>query len=88
MHLIVLHWVMNPHQRCLHANVKNRSEPKQLMPKSQDLNRSLEKKVIWTFDAKCPTIFIVKVWYDASSCPQPLTKCIYAVIDHGVRARK
>ena len=27
------------------------------MPKSQDLSRSLEIKLIWTFDTEFPTIF-------------------------------
>ena len=48
---------MNPHQRCLHAKVKNRNEPKQVMAKSQDLCRSLEIKLIWTFHTEFPTIF-------------------------------
>ena len=30
---------------------------KQVMPKSEDLRRSLEKYAIWTFDTKFPTIF-------------------------------
>ena len=34
---------MIPHQRCLQAKVKNRNEPKQVIPKSEDLSRSLEK---------------------------------------------
>ena len=37
---------MNPHWRCLHAKVKYRNEPKQVMPKSEDLSRSLEIKPI------------------------------------------
>ena len=48
---------MNSHQRCLQAKVKNRNEPKEVMPKSQDLSRSLEIKLIWTFDMEFPTIF-------------------------------
>ena len=48
---------MNPHQRCLQANVQNWIEPKQVMPKIEDLSRSLEIKPIWTFDTECPTIF-------------------------------
>ena len=47
---------MNPHQRCVQARVKNRNEPKQVMPNSQYLSRSLEIKVIWTFDTEFPTI--------------------------------
>ena len=42
--------VMNPHQKCLQANVKYRNEPKQVMPKSEELSRSLEIKTnldIW-----------------------------------------
>ena len=42
MNLITLFRVMNPHQRCLHAKVKYRNEPKQVMPKSEDLSRSQE----------------------------------------------
>ena len=49
--------VMNPHQRCLQAKVKYRNEPKQSMPKSEDLSWSLEIKPIWTFDTEFPTIF-------------------------------
>ena len=30
---------------------------KQVMPKSEDLNRSLEINAIWTFDTEFPTIF-------------------------------
>ena len=48
---------MNPHQRCLQAKVKKRNEPKQVMPKSEDLSRSLEIKPIWTFDTEFTTIF-------------------------------
>ena len=40
---------MNPQQRCLQAKVKNQNEPKPAMPKSQDLIRSLEIKLIWTY---------------------------------------
>ena len=46
--------VMNIHQRCL--QVKNRNDPKQVLPKSKNLSRSLEK-YFWTFDKKFPTIF-------------------------------
>ena len=50
---------MNPHQRCLQAEVKHLNEPKQVMRKSQDLSRSLEiKRGIWTFDTEFPTISI------------------------------
>ena len=31
--------------------------PKQVMPKSEDLSRSLEINAIWTFDTEFPTIF-------------------------------
>ena len=48
---------MNPHQRCLQAKVKYRNEPKQVMPKSEDISRSLEINAIWTFDTEFPTIF-------------------------------
>ena len=48
---------MNPHQRCLQAKVKYRNEPKQVMPKSEDLSRSLEINAIWTFDTEFQTIF-------------------------------
>ena len=57
MHLITLFRIMNPHQRCLQAKVKYRNEPKQVMPKSEDLSRSLEIYAIWTFDTEFPTIF-------------------------------
>ena len=55
--MITLFRVMNPHQRCLQAKVKYRNEPKQVMPKSKDLSRSLEINAIWTFDTEFPTIF-------------------------------
>ena len=48
---------MNPHQRFLQAKVKYRNEPKQVMPKSEDLSRSLEINAIWIFDTEFPTIF-------------------------------
>ena len=49
---------MNPHQRCLQAKVKYRNEPKQGIPKGEDLSRSLEiRYAIWTFDTEFPTIF-------------------------------
>ena len=41
---------MNPLHRCLHAKVKYWNEPKQVMPKSEDLSRSQEINAIWTFD--------------------------------------
>ena len=47
---------MYPHQRCLQAKVKYRNEPKQVMPKREDLSRSPEIKPIWTFDTEFPTI--------------------------------
>ena len=49
--------VMNPHQRCLQAEVKYLNEPKQVMQKSEDQSRSLEINAIWTFDMEFPTIF-------------------------------
>ena len=57
MHLTTLFRVMNPHQRYLQAKVKYRNEPKQVMPKSEDLSRSLEINAISTFDTEFPTIF-------------------------------
>ena len=36
---------------------------KQVMPKSEDLSRSLEINAIWTFDAEFPTIFIKSCTY-------------------------
>ena len=48
---------MNPHQRCLQAKVKYRSEPKQVRPQSEYLSRSLEINATWTFDTEFPTIF-------------------------------
>ena len=41
----------------LQAKVKYRNEPKKVMPKSEDLSRSLEINAIWTFDTEFPTIF-------------------------------
>ena len=43
MHLMTLFRIMNPHQRCLQAKVKNQNEPKQVMQKSKDLS-ALEMK--------------------------------------------
>ena len=57
MHLITLFRVMTSHQRCLQAKVENWNEPKQVMPKSPDLSRSLKIKLIWSFDTEFPTIF-------------------------------
>ena len=54
---------MNPHQRCLQAKVKYRNEPKQVMPKSEYLSRSLEINAIWTFDTEFPTIFTKSCTY-------------------------
>ena len=48
--------VMDPHQRCLQAKVKFRSEPKQVVPKSEDLSRSLEINAIWTHDTYVNTL--------------------------------
>ena len=48
---------MNPHQRCLQAKVKTGMSQKQVMPKSEDLSRSIEINAIWTFDTEFPTIF-------------------------------
>ena len=63
MHLITLFGVINPHQRCLQAKVKYRNEPKQVMPKSEDLSRSLEINAIWTIDTEFPTIFYTTCTY-------------------------
>ena len=38
-------------------HIKSRNEPKLVIPKSEDLNRSLEINAIWTFDTEFPTIF-------------------------------
>ena len=57
MHMITLFRVMNPHQRCLQAKVKYRNEPKQVMPKSEDLSRSLEIKAIRILETEFPIIF-------------------------------
>ena len=48
---------MNPHQRCLQAKVKYRNEPKQVIPTSEDLSKSLEIIPIWTFHMEFPIIF-------------------------------
>ena len=48
---------MNPHQRCLQAEVKYWNEPKQVMPKSEDLSRSLvsnDIQVRFTYDLVDP----------------------------------
>ena len=37
MHLVTLFLVMDPHQRCLPAKVKNRNEPKQVMPEPRPI---------------------------------------------------
>ena len=57
MHLITLFRIMNTYQRCLQAKVIIYNEPKQVMPKSQYLRRSIERKSIWTLDTGFPTIF-------------------------------
>ena len=57
MHLITLFRIMNPHQRCLQVKSNSRMSQKQVMPKSEDLSRSLEINAIWTFDTEFPTIF-------------------------------
>ena len=49
--------VMNPHQRGVHGQVKNRNESKQVLPKNEDLSRSLDIRVIWKLDTEFPTIF-------------------------------
>ena len=54
---VTLFRVLNPHHRCLHAKVKNRNEPKEVMPKNQDLIKSLEITILWKFDTEFPTIF-------------------------------
>ena len=36
---------------------------KQVMPKSEDLSRSLEINAIWTFDTEFPTIFNKSMYY-------------------------
>ena len=46
-----------PSQEMLTRISKNRNVSKQVMPKSQDICRSLEIKLIWTFDTEFPTIF-------------------------------
>ena len=70
---------MNPHQRCLQAKVKYRNVPKQVMPKSEDLSRSLEINAIWTFDTEFPTIFNKSCTYitfkSASKCRQNYIIC-------------
>ena len=57
MHQLTLFRVMNPHKRCLQAKVENWNGPKQVMPKSEDLSRSLEIKLIMKFDPEFRTIF-------------------------------
>ena len=57
MHLRTLFRVMNPHQRYIQAKVKYQNESKQVMPKSEDLSRSLEINEIWTFDTEFPPFF-------------------------------
>ena len=54
---------MNPHQNCLRAKVKYHNEPKQVMPKSENLSRSLIINAIWTFDTELPTIFNTSCTY-------------------------
>ena len=69
--------VMNPHYRCLQAKVKNWNEPKQVMPKSKDLSRSL-KKPIWTFDTEFPTIFNKSCTYITSKSAVKIRQLIQA----------
>ena len=59
---------MNHTQRCLQAKVENWNEPKKVMPKSQDLSRSLEINAIWTFDTEFPTIFNKSCTYHFIDC--------------------
>ena len=51
---------------------------KQVMPKSEDLSRSLERNAIWTFDTEFPTIFNKSCTYitfkSAGSCKAALRK--------------
>ena len=54
MHLKTLYRAMNPHQRCLQDKVIDWNEPKSVY-----FSRSLEIKVIWTFD----TGFPIKHWH-------------------------
>ena len=44
MHLITLFRVMNPHQKFLKAKDKYRNEPRQVMPKSEDLSSKTGNK--------------------------------------------
>ena len=43
--------------KTLQAKVKFWNEPKQVMPKSEDLSRSLEINAIWTFDTEFPYFY-------------------------------
>ena len=54
---LMLFRVMNPHQRCLQAKIENRNEPKHVMPKIEDVSRSLEIKPIWIFDTEFSNYF-------------------------------
>ena len=48
---------MNPHQKAYKPKSNTGMSQKQVMPKSEDLSRSLEINAIWTFDTEFPTIF-------------------------------
>ena len=72
--MITVFWVMNPQQRCLQDKVKHWNEPNEVMPKSEDLSRSLEIKLIWTFDTEFRTI--------------PNKSCAYIIFRSAVKRRQ
>ena len=74
MHLITLFRIMNPHHRCLQAKVKYGNEPKQVVPKSEYLSRSLETNAIWTFDTE-----YIYIWRERKNIPNSIPSIVIAV---------
>ena len=48
---------MNPIRDAYKPKSNTGMSQKQVMPKSEDLSRSLEINAMWTFDTEFPTIF-------------------------------
>ena len=84
VHLITLFRVINPHQICLQAKVKYRNEPKQVMPKIEEI------KPIWIFDTEFPTIFNKSCTYITfkSAVKHRQLSYIFEYITHAFPIRK
>ena len=57
MYLITIFRIMNLIKDAYKPKSNTGMSQKQVMPKSEDLSRSLEINAIWTFDTEFPTIF-------------------------------